>query len=54
MKFGYDAAKTPDVYLAVIWKSEYDFWRSVVSALNIGIYGFIFEAARAEVDDLDT
>lgn len=53
MKFGYDAAETPDVYLAVIGKAE-DYLRgAVVPALDIGVNGLIFEAAGAEVDDLD-
>jgi hypothetical protein len=47
------AAKAPDVYLAVVREPEYDFWGSIIPALNIRIYGFIFEAAGAEVDDLD-
>ena len=53
MKFGYDAAETPDVYLAIIGKAE-DYLRgAVVSALDVGVNGLILEAARAKVDNLD-
>lgn len=49
----YDAAEAPYVYFAVVGEAE-DYLRgAVVSALDVSINGLIFEAAGAEVDDLD-
>jgi hypothetical protein len=53
VQFSDDAAEAPDIDFAVVGQSEDDFWGAVVPALDVGVDGLVFEAAGAEVDDLD-
>lgn len=54
VQFGDDAGERPDIYLKVIWNSQ-DYLRcAVVSGLDVSIDSIAEEAARAEVNYLET
>lgn len=53
VEFCDDATETPDVDFAIIGETKNNLWCAVVSALDVGVYGLIFEAAGAKVNDFD-
>ena len=53
VQFSDDAAEAPNVEFAIVGQAEDDLGGAVVPALDVGVDGFVLEAAGAEVDDLD-
>jgi hypothetical protein len=53
VQFCDDASEAPDVDFAIVGQAEDHFGGAVVPALDVGVDGFVLEAAGAEVDDLD-
>ena len=47
------ASETPHIDGGCVWDPKDDFGSSVESRLDVCVYSFILEAARAEVDDFD-
>lgn len=49
-----NTAKRPHVYRSVVRDAQHDFRGSVEATLDVGVDLLVFEAARAEVYDLDS
>jgi len=49
-----DTAETPHVNGCVVWDAQDNFWRSVEPRLNVGVDLLVLEAARTEVDNLNS
>jgi hypothetical protein len=47
------ASETPHVDGGCVWNPKNDFGGSVETRLDVRVYSFILEAARAKVDDFD-
>lgn len=54
IKFVKDATETPHIDCRVVGNAEHNLRRTVEPRLDVSVYFLVFEAATAEVDDLDS